>query len=315
MNQNFKSKNEIKWCPGCGNYAILDTVQKTFSELNLNNKNIVFVSGIGCAGRFPYYINTYGFHTLHGRAPAVATGLKLSNKNLNIWIVIGDGDGFSIGLSHTLHLIRKNMNIKILFINNSIYSLTKGQYSPTSKKSFISKSSPFGSIEEPINPMLLAISSNVSFAARSIDSDTQTLKDILINAINHNGTSFIEIMQNCNIFNDGIYSKYSKKEEKTKNVIYIKNNEPLYFEKNNEKVLDFNNFELIIENSKEKKNLIKHNIYEENALQIFLSKITVTDNLPLPLGIIRKIERPTYEDFLKEKYNTSKRYSKIEDIL
>lgn len=315
MNQKFKSKNEIKWCPGCGNYAILSIVQKTFSELNLDNSNIVFVSGIGCAGRFPYYINTNGFHTLHGRAPAVATGIKISNRKLDVWIVIGDGDGFSIGLGHTLHLMRKNLNIKILFINNGIYSLTKGQYSPTSKRNFISKSSPFGSIEEAINPMLLAISSNVSFAARSFDNDIQNLRNILINAIEHKGTCFIEIMQNCNIFNDKVYSKYTEKEEKIKNTIYLENNKPLYFYNNNEKILNLKNYNLEIENSQNIKTPINYNIEKDNILQYLLSKITLNDNMPLPLGIIRQIKRPVYEEMLKEKYTISKKYSKISDIL
>lgn len=311
---NFISKNEIKWCPGCGNYPVLSTIHKTFLKLQIKKENTVFVSGIGCAGRFPYYINTYGFHTLHGRAPAIATGLKLSNENLNVWVVIGDGDGFSIGLNHTLHLIRRNINIKILFINNKIYSLTKGQYSPTSENNFISKSSPYGSIENPINPMLLTLSVGVSFAARSLDNDIKNLTNIISEAYNHNGTAFIEILQNCNIFNDGIFSKYSEKNKKFENTLMLENNKPLLYGENNDKALIINNNSLqTISSINNEDKFILYNNETDNIIQLLLAKLGY-NQIPLPIGILKKITQPTYESVLKSINKKTKAIYNINNI-
>ncbi len=316
MNENnnyFESSKEVKWCPGCGNYAILNSMQKTLSSLNILNEKTVFISGIGCAGRFPYYMNTYGFHTLHGRAPAVATGLKMVRPDLNIWIVIGDGDGFSIGLSHTLHLIRRNLNIKILFINNKIYSLTKGQYSPTSNQNFISKSSPYGSVEKAINPMLLALNMGCTFAARSLDTDSDNLKEIIKMSMNHKGTSFIEILQNCNIFNDGIYNNYTKKEIKDDYLLYLRDNEEYIFGKNKDKILTLDNLTLKIVDYNNKKKTIYHKINEENILQIMLAQID-TQNNPLPVGIFRSINKECYEDNYDTKTKKTKSLNEILDL-
>lgn len=313
----FEYRREVKWCPGCGNYAILMSMQKTLFSLGLNNEKIVFISGIGCSGRFPYYINTYGFHTLHGRAPAVATGLKLMRPDLIIWIVVGDGDAFSIGLSHILHLIRRNINVNILFINNKIYALTKGQYSPTSDKNVITKSSPYGSLEEPINPILTVLNAGCTFVARAVDNDHKNLKDIIEKAMKNNGTSFIEVLQNCNVFNNQIYNEISDKNTKEEKALYLKNNELLEFGEKEKYILKVNE-NLAFEKIKQiEKNNIKinsiHNTDNENILQLMLAKITY-DETPYPIGIFRNMQKDTYEDKLKLKTNLSKKILTINDI-
>lgn len=294
----FDSTNEIKWCPGCGDYAILATVKRTLNNLNIQNNNVVFVSGIGCAGRLPYYINTNGFHTLHGRAPAIATGLKITRPDLQVWIVIGDGDGFSIGLGHTLHLIRRNLNVNVLFINNKIYSLTKGQYSPTSKKNFITKSSPRGSIENNINPLSLVNAAGGTFIARTIDTDITTLSNIIEKAIEHKGTSFIEVLQNCNIFNDKAYDKFKNKENKNDNVIMLEDKMPLIFGSTKKKALVIKNLKLdIIDYDSNSTDVLFHDQYNENITQKILTDINDdNEHFPLPLGILKSVSKPTYDD-------------------
>lgn len=312
----FDSIREVKWCPGCGNYAILNTIQKTLSFLNLKNKDVVFVSGIGCSGRFPYYMNAYGFHTLHGRAPAVATGLKLVRPDLHIWLVIGDGDGFSIGLNHVLHLVRRNLNINILFINNKIYSLTKGQYSPTSDENTITKSSPFGSIETPINPLLLVLNAGGSFVSRVIDTDSINLKKIILAAVNHKGTSFIEILQNCNIFNDGIYSRFTNKENKTENILYLENNTPLFYGEKIKKALIMKDYELQIidQTNINPKDILYHRSDIDSIIQVLLAKIGY-NNTFLPVGIFKSENKTCYEDSYKYKNSNNKIIKNISDIL
>lgn len=308
INNSFESCREVKWCPGCGNYSILMTVQKTLFSLGLSNKTTVFISGIGCSGRFPYYINSYGFHTLHGRSPAVATGLCLSREDLNIWLVLGDGDGFSIGLGHILHMVRRNINVNVLFINNKVYALTKGQYSPTSSKGTFTKSSPFGSIEEPINPLLMVLSAGCSFVARAIDKDSNRLKSILLNAIKHKGTSFIEILQNCNVYNNGVYFNLYDNEDSLNNVLYLEDKKHLIFGKNNDKVLSINkslSFD-IVENNVNDAKLICHDSKSDNFLQLMLARMSY-DETPFPLGIFRSVNKDTYNDvFFKSTINNNK---------
>ena len=313
---NFESCREVKWCPGCGNYSILTTMQKTLHSIGLSTKDVVFISGIGCSGRFPYYINTYGFHTLHGRAPAVATGLKLARPDLNVWLVIGDGDGFSIGLGHILHLFRRNIDINILFINNGIYALTKGQYSPTSNNNFITKSSPFGSIEKPINPINLALNVGCSFVARTIDNDFKNFKDIIIAAIKHKGTSFIEVLQNCNIFNNNIYYNLTNKETKDEKILYLNNDKPLIYGKKNKYYLTINKqleFTSIDYNNIDANNIIHHTINNKNIIQDMLSNITYNDT-PYPVGIFRSINTMTYDDIYQLKIKQSKKINTFSDI-
>ncbi|HIH2763317.1 MAG TPA: thiamine pyrophosphate-dependent enzyme [Candidatus Azoamicus sp.] len=313
----FESRREVKWCPGCGNYAILMSMQKTLFNLGLNNEKIVFISGIGCSGRFPYYINTYGFHTLHGRAPAVATGLKLMRPDLTIWIVVGDGDAFSIGLGHIIHLIRRNININILFINNKIYALTKGQYSPTSDEKTITKSSPYGSLEEPINPLSTILNAGCSFVARAIDNDNKSLTNIIEKAMENNGTSFIEVLQNCNVFNNQIYNEVNDKNTRNDKVLYLKHGHSLEFGENEKYILNVDenlNFNKTKLNEKEK---IKfnhiHDTKNENILQLMLAKIHYNQT-PYPIGIFRDVQKETYEDKFKKKINMSKKIKTLNDL-
>ncbi|HIH2762686.1 MAG TPA: thiamine pyrophosphate-dependent enzyme [Candidatus Azoamicus sp. MARI] len=313
----FESRREVKWCPGCGNYSILMSMQKTLFSLGLKNEKIVFISGIGCSGRFPYYINTYGFHTLHGRAPAVATGLKLMRPDLTVWIVVGDGDAFSIGLNHIIHLIRRNININILFINNKIYALTKGQYSPTSDEKSITKSSPYGSIENPINPLSIVLNSGCAFVARAIDTDHKNLKIIIENAMENNGTSFIEVLQNCNVFNNQIYNEVSDKNTREEKVLHLKNRNLLEFGEKDKYILTLSDdltFNKIKSNEKEKiKFNTIHNTENENILQLMLAKLPY-NNTPYPTGIFRNMKKETYEERFKNNTYESKKIKTINDL-
>ncbi len=220
MRNDFISNQEVRWCPGCGDYAILAAMQRTMPELNIPRENIVFVSGIGCSGRFPYYMNTYGFHTIHGRAPAVASGLKLANPNLSVWVITGDGDGLSIGASHLMHMLRRNLDIKVLLFNNRIYGLTKGQYSPTSEQGKVTSTTPDGSIDRPVNPIAFALSAGATFVGRALDIDQKGLNFLIKKAAAHKGSAFIEIYQNCNIFNDGAFAELSDKSLRDVNTIF-----------------------------------------------------------------------------------------------
>ncbi len=235
--QSFENDVEVRWCPGCGDYAILASVLKVLPQLGVAPENTVFVSGIGCSSRFPYYLNTYGFHTIHGRAPTIATGLKLARPELSVWIVTGDGDGLSIGGNHLLHLMRRNLNVNVLLFNNQIYGLTKGQYSPTSVPGQVTKSSPQGAIESPLDPVSLALSANCTFVARGIDIDGPGLQTTLLAAARHQGTSFVEIYQNCNVFNDGAFAHFSDRGYRAERTIDIKPNEPLIYGEKRDKGL------------------------------------------------------------------------------
>jgi 2-oxoglutarate ferredoxin oxidoreductase subunit beta len=226
---DFVSQQEVRWCPGCGDYAILSAVQKLMPELDIAPENTVFISGIGCAGRFPYYMNTYGFHTIHGRAPAVATGLKMMRDDLSVWIVTGDGDGLSIGTNHLIHCLRRNLNVTILLFNNQIYGLTKGQFSPTSPIGQTTKTSPTGVVDAPLNPTTIALASGASFVARAIDKDPKNLAHVLKQAHQHQGASFVEIYQNCNIFNDGVFDDFALKENRSKNTLMLENEQLMSF--------------------------------------------------------------------------------------
>ena len=227
--KDFMSDQDIKWCPGCGDYSILNSVQKTFPDLGVAREDFLVVSGIGCSSRFPYYMNTYGFHSIHGRAPAVATGAKLANPNLSVWLITGDGDAMSIGGNHFIHILRRNVDINILMFNNRIYGLTKGQYSPTSEIGKLTKSTPVGSLDYPFNPPSLALGAGATFIARSIDKDIKGQGIIYKESHEHKGSSFIEVYQNCNIFNDGAFSVLTDRDSKLDNVIYLNHGEPMKF--------------------------------------------------------------------------------------
>ena len=228
--RDFTSDQEVRWCPGCGDYAILSTVQAFMPELGINPDRTVFVSGIGCSGRFTYYMDTYGVHGIHGRAPAIATGIATANPQLSVWVVTGDGDGLSIGGNHLIHALRRNVNLKILLFNNQIYGLTKGQYSPTSEEGKVTKSTPFGSVDHPFNPLALALGAEASFVARTIDNDRQHLTQVLRQAAAHRGTAFVEIYQNCNVFNDGAFDLLREKPQGAHNQIRLEHGQPIVFD-------------------------------------------------------------------------------------
>ncbi len=235
--KDFASNQEVRWCPGCGDYAILRAVQRTLAELARPKEKTVFVSGIGCAARFPYYISTYGFHTIHGRAPAIATGIKLANPDLDIWVIVGDGDGLSIGGNHLLHALRRNVDLNILLFNNEVYGLTKGQYSPTSRTGQITPSSPFGSVERPVSPCAFALGAGARFVARSVDTLTQHLPETLKRAHGHRGASFVEIFQNCIVYNDNVFAHFTEKETAAEHQLHVAHGRPLLFGKNASKGL------------------------------------------------------------------------------
>lgn len=311
----FESKNEVKWCPGCGNYAILSAMQKALYSMRLSNNDVIFVSGIGCSGRFPYYINTFGFHTLHGRAIPVATGLKSTKPDIHIWVVVGDGDAFSIGLGHTLHAFRRNVNINILFINNRIYGLTKGQYSPTSSEGSVTKSSLYGSLDYPLNPLLLSLSSGCTFVARSFDNDVKMLELLIKEAMLHNGISFIEVLQNCIVYNDGVYSEVNNKTIKDSRVLYLEDEARLIYGKNKETgiVLSPDLTLSSVDTLSSIDNILLHNTKNENIIQLLLASKNITD-IPYPIGIFRKYYKPTYFDKLASKRTNYSNISNLNDL-
>ncbi len=315
--KDFESNNEVRWCPGCGNHAVLATMQRTLPQLGIPKEKIVFISGIGCASRFPYYVDAYGFHTIHGRATAVATGLKLSRPDLSVWIVIGDGDALSIGLNHTINLLRRNLNVNILLLNNQIYGLTKGQYSPTSERGKVSKTSPMGSLETPLNPVKVALNMGSTFVARAIDTDAKNLQNVLTAAVQHKGTSFVEILQNCNIFNDGTFSHITDKKVRAERTMLLQHKRPLVFGNDNSKGLALTmNFQLDVVDAKDPElanHLLVHNMKSEGAMPEMLSQLQYPD-FPVPIGIFRSIEQPTYEDKYKEKVKKNHKKPDIEKL-
>jgi 2-oxoglutarate ferredoxin oxidoreductase subunit beta len=293
--KDFVSDQIVRWCPGCGDYAILAQMQKVLPELGVPKEDIVFISGIGCSSRFPYYMNTYGMHSIHGRAPTIASGLAVANPDLSIWVITGDGDGLSIGGNHLIHAIRRNVNINILLFNNRIYGLTKGQYSPTSRQGTRTKSSPMGSIEAPINPLALALSAEATFVARTIDTDTKHLGAILKAAAAHQGTSFIEIYQNCVIFNPTEWTGIGDRRTRSDHVIYLEDGKPLVFGKNHDKGVRLNNFKPeIVELGDEysEDDLIIHD-QTSQELAFILANME-HPNYPPPLGIIRNVQKQDY---------------------
>ena len=227
--KDFVSDQEVRWCPGCGDYSILAQTQKVMPELGIPRENIVFISGIGCSSRLPYYMNTYGFHSIHGRAPTIASGLKASRPELSVWVVTGDGDALSIGGNHILHVLRRNVDLQIILHNNEIYGLTKGQYSPTSEFGKRTKSSPYGTIDAPLHPLSVAIGAEATFVARSLDSDAQTMQHVLERAYRHRGAAFVEVYQNCNIFNDGAFAEFAAKEVRPDRTITLEHGKPMIF--------------------------------------------------------------------------------------
>jgi 2-oxoglutarate ferredoxin oxidoreductase subunit beta len=304
---DFVSDQGVRWCPGCGDYAILAQAQKIFPDLGVARENFVFVSGIGCSSRFPYYMNTFGFHSIHGRATAIASGVKLANPDLSVWVVTGDGDGLSIGGNHTIHLLRRNLDINILLFNNRIYGLTKGQYSPTSELGKVTKSTPMGSLDRPFNPPALALGADATFVARTIDRNTHHMQSMIKRAYKHAGTSFLEIYQNCNIFNDGAFAHMTDKETRDDNVLVLEHKKPMLFGKNQTKgILLDGNKPRVIDLEKEKNygidDILIHD-ETEIVIAMILSSFTHNPNFPDPIGVLYAVIAPVYEDLLYEQFD------------
>jgi 2-oxoglutarate/2-oxoacid ferredoxin oxidoreductase subunit beta len=309
--KDFKSDQEVRWCPGCGDYAVLAAVQGFMPDLGLAKENIVFVSGIGCSSRFPYYMNTYGMHSIHGRAPAIATGLATSRRDLSVWVVTGDGDALSIGGNHLIHALRRNVNLKILLFNNRIYGLTKGQYSPTSEVGKITKSTPMGSLDAPFNPVSLAIGAEASFVARTVDSDRKHLTSVLRQAADHPGTALVEIYQNCNIFNDGAFEALKDKERAQEAVIRLEHGQPIRFGTHNSKgvVRDPATGDLTVVpvTADNEHQILIHDAHTTSPTTAFaLSRLADPDTLHhTPIGVLRSVRRPVYDTLMNEQLDTA----------
>jgi len=300
--KDFSSDQDVRWCPGCGDYSILAQVQRVMPSLNIPREKIVFVAGIGCSSRFPYYMATYGFHGIHGRATAIASGLKIARPDLSVWVATGDGDLLSIGGNHFIHTLRKNVNINILLFNNQIYGLTKGQYSPTSERGKITRSTPYGAIDHPFNPVSLALGSYGTFVSRTIDKEAKHLQEMITRAHAHKGSSFVEIYQNCNIFNDGAFELLTDKETKADNVLILEHGKPLVFGKEQDKGIKLDGFKPVMVSLKDGKysinDLLVHN-EKSRELAFILSELTDYPGFPTPIGVFLDIDRATYDDEVK----------------
>ncbi len=297
--KDFGNDNEVRWCPGCGDYAILSSLQLALTKVGKKKEDIVCVSGIGCSSRFPYYMGTYGFHTIHGRAPAVASGLKVANPNLSVWIITGDGDGMSIGGNHLIHAMRRNIDFNILLFNNEIYGLTKGQYSPTTEKGTVTKTSPHGSVDYPFNTGKLALGSGVTFLAKTIDTDPKHITDMMIEADKHKGASFLEIYQNCVIFNDKVHDVYTNRQTREDNSLYLEHGMPMIFGKEKNKGIVLKNFSLEVvtigENGVTEKDILVHDKHNE-ILAYQLLEYSNPPHFPMAIGVLFEKAQSTYND-------------------
>ena len=313
--KDFKSDQEVRWCPGCGDHAVLSSVQRALAELGIAKEKIAFISGIGCSSRFPYYMDTYGFHSIHGRASAIASGVKTANNELSVWQITGDGDALAIGGNHFIHAIRRNIDINILLFNNEIYGLTKGQYSPTSNKGLVTKTSPFGTVEEPFSVGELVIGAKGKFFARTLDTSIALSTQIYIEAAKHKGTSVVEVLQNCVIFNDGIHDVVADKEVRDDRTIILKHGQPMIFGKGSDKGLVLEGLKLKIvklgENGITEKNLLVHDALEPNpGIQYMLANMQYPE-YPVALGVIRSVPGPTYDKSVQDQITEIKKISKI----
>ena len=307
--KDFVSDQEVRWCPGCGDYAVLAAVQSVMPELGIPREKIVFVSGIGCSSRFPYYMNTYGLHGIHGRAPAIATGVATARPDLQVWVVTGDGDGLSIGGNHLIHALRRNVNLKILLFNNQIYGLTKGQYSPTSEKGKVTKSTPFGSLEQPFNPISVALGAEATFVARTMDVERKHLPEVLRRAAAHRGSAFVEIYQNCNIFNDGAFAALTSKDGGTSNRVYLRHGEPIRFGPDKAKGVRMKSdgqLEIVdVAEVGEDALLVHDEKRDDPGLAFAMSRLAGGPTEPTPLGIFRAVDRPVYGDAMEHQLRTA----------
>mgnify|MGYP000719462037 CR=1 FL=1 len=299
--KEFVSGQEVRWCPGCGDYSILKQMQSVLPQLGVSKEDIVFISGIGCSSRFPYYLDTFGMHSIHGRAPAIASGLKSTRPELSVWVITGDGDALSIGGNHIIHSLRRNFDINVLMFNNEIYGLTKGQYSPTSPVKKVTKSTPFGSLDHPFNPLALVLGADGTFVARAMDRDPKHLQQMILRAHQHKGTSFLEVYQNCNIFNDGAFFSFTEKDVKKKHTLFLEEGQPLVFGENEEKGVKLDGFTPVIVDldSTSKNELWIHDekdYIKSTILSRFFEDPSVEGNFPRPFGVFYVKERNTYED-------------------
>jgi len=322
--KDFATDQEVRWCPGCGDYSILAQVQKVMPTMGIPRENIVIISGIGCSSRFPYYMNTYGMHSIHGRATAIATGLKATHPELSVWIVTGDGDSLSIGGNHTIHLLRRNLDVNILLFNNQIYGLTKGQYSPTSEQNKITKSTPFGSIDHPFNPPALAMGADATFVARSMDRDPKHLQAMLTRSYQHKGASFLEIYQNCNIFNDGAFEIFTEKASKPAEALFLEHGKPLIFGASREKGIKLDAIKPVVvelNNEVSADDLWLHDekdFYKAQLLIRMFDDPHLEGHFPRPFGVFYETERPCYEDIMSEQIEntiTSKGAGDLDKLL
>jgi len=318
--KDLASDQEVRWCPGCGDYSILAQMKKALAPLGVAREKMIFISGIGCSSRFPYYLKTYGFHTIHGRAPTLATGLKMSRPDLQVWVITGDGDGLSIGGNHLIHAIRRNVDLKIILFNNEIYGLTKGQYSPTSRVGTRTKSSPLGSVENPLRPLSLAIGAEATFVARTIDIDIHHLTETLKRAAAHRGTAFVEVYQNCKIFNDDVFGYATDKSSKADNVLNLQHGRPLVFGKDRNRGIRLHGLDpevVDLGNGIAIDDLLVHDEKAEEPSLAYLLSRMVHPVFPECIGVFRAVERPTYDDMINQQIEEAikaKGRGKLEDL-
>jgi len=316
--KDFKSENEVRWCPGCGDHAILNAIQKAMVNLGVEHKDYAVISGIGCSSRFPYYMSTYGFHTIHGRAAAVASGVKCANPDLCVWEITGDGDALAIGGNHFIHLIRRNIDINVILFNNKIYGLTKGQYSPTSDRGFVTKTSPYGTIEEPFVPGQLVLGARGTFFARSVDNNIKLSQEIFEEAAKHKGTSVVEVLQNCMIYNNGIHAEITDPKMKNERQLHLRHGEPMIFGDNEDKgiVLECGRLKVVKigENGVTRDDILVHDVTEPNGFIHQLLINMALPDFPVAMGVIRAVEAPYYDQALVEQIAEVKAKSKIKSM-
>jgi 2-oxoglutarate ferredoxin oxidoreductase subunit beta len=315
---DFKLDQPVKWCAGCGAHAVISAVRKTLPKVSKKKEDVVFVSGIGCSSRFPYYINAYGFHGLHGRAPAIASGIKISNPELSVWVVTGDGDSMAIGGNHLIHILRRNIDVNILLFNNKIYGLTKGQYSPTTPRGKVTKTSPEGTIENPFTPGELAMGAQGTFYARVVDTDPKMMEEVFVHAAQHKGTSLVEVFQNCIIFNDEVHSEITKREVRDDNIVYLQHKKPMIFGKNLDKGLIQVGHKFVAveigKNGITKDDILVHDIYStDDTRHYMLTRMSLPD-LPVAMGVIRNSKSTVYEEELYKQVKVAKKQSKNKNI-
>jgi 2-oxoglutarate/2-oxoacid ferredoxin oxidoreductase subunit beta len=308
--KDFTSDREVRWCPGCGDYAILASVQSLLADVGARPESTVFVSGIGCSSRFPYYMDTYGIHSIHGRAPAVATGLAITRPDLDVWVITGDGDGLSIGGNHLMHALRRNVNLKILLFNNEIYGLTKGQYSPTSPLGSRHKSTPMGSLDRPVNPVSFALGVEATYVARTIDTDRAHLQEVLTGAYHHRGSAFVEIYQNCNVFNDGAFIALKAPDQRDHNQIRLRQGEPITFGPDHERavVAEDDGSMRMVPTDEAGDRVVVHDAHRDEPTTAFaLSRLSHNPTGPTPIGVFRDVDRPVYDELLREQVTDARR--------